>query len=193
MAAGSVGTVETAFLDLPNAARARLRANAASDPRRLRDVRNTVAGARQRDSRLPRPQRRCARRRVCENAAVGKHQGRIRRGRSRRLSWPRPWLVGRHDWSRQGIRHRTVFRRQHESSRGMPGNDGAVVHESRDGKALWIRLSRDHGRRHGANRARVPRRARASSGSQRSPADRSAACRRSSGRFCIPIRSTRSS
>ena len=173
------------------AACARLRANAASGPHRLRDVRHAVAGARQRDSRLPRVERRCARRRLCENAAAGGHEGRLRRRGSRRDRRPRPRLVGRHDRPRQGVRHQSLLRRQHESARRLPRHDGPVVHEPGDRQALRIGFSGHHRRRHGAHGARVPRRDSALRGLPRWPAVRSAACRRSSGRCCTPIRSTR--
>ena len=39
-------------------------------------------------------------------------------------SRPRTRLVGWHDRPRQGLRHQSVFRRQHQPSGRMPGNDG---------------------------------------------------------------------
>ena len=69
-AAGSVGTVETQFLDLPAPLALDCGRDAASDPHRLRDVRDAVAGARQRDSRLPRAERRRARGRLRDDAAA---------------------------------------------------------------------------------------------------------------------------
>ena len=111
--------------------------------------------------------------------------GFARRG-ARRPARPRPRLVGRHDRSRQGLRHRSLLRRQHQPARRLPRHDRAVVDEPGDRPAVRIGLSGHHRRRHGARRARVPRRARHRRGSPRSPADRSAACRRSSGRSCYP-------
>ena len=105
---------------------------------------------------------------------------------------PRPRLVGRDDRSRQGVRHRSLLRRQHEPARRMPRNDGTLIDQPGNRPALRLRLSGDHGRRHGAGRARVPGRARHCAAGRRSPADRSAGCRRSSGPSSIPIRSTRS-
>ena len=159
-AAGSVGTVETQFLDLPQPLRARLWTRAASDPHRLRDLRDAVAGARQRHPGLPRAERRRPRGRLHDDAGRGEHQGRLPRRRARRRQRPGPGLVGRHDRSRQGVRHRPVLRRQLESSRRLPRHDRTVVHESGDGPALRIRLSGHHGRGHGAGRARAPERAR---------------------------------
>ena len=111
---------------------------------------------------------------------------------------PRPRLVGRHDRPRQGLRHRPVLRRQHQPARRLPRHDRAVVHEPGDRPALRVRLSGHHRRRHGA---RASARSWTSSGSRGwppSPAARSAACRRSSGPSCtgdqvdaiIPIAST---
>ena len=40
---------------------------------------------------------------------------------------PRPRLVGRHDRPRQGVRHRPLLRRQHEPARRLPRHDRAVV------------------------------------------------------------------
>ena len=59
----------------PAAARARLRPRAASDPHRLRDLRDAVAGARQRHSGLPRAERRCARGRLRDDARRREHAG----------------------------------------------------------------------------------------------------------------------
>ena len=143
-----------------DAARARLRTDAASGPHRLRDLRHAVAGARQRDSGLPCAERRCARGRLRDDAAAGEHEGRLRRRGSRRQRRPRPRLVGRHDRPRQGVRHRSVLRRQHEPARRLPRHDGTLVDEPGDRPAVRIGLSGDHRRRHGARRARVPRRAR---------------------------------
>ena len=137
------------------AARARLWTRAASDPHRLRDLRDAVAGARQRHSGLPRAERRCPRGRLHDDAGRGEHQGRLPRRRARRRQRPRPGLVGRHDRPRQGVRHRPVLRRQLESSRRLPRHDGTVVHEPGNGPALRVRLSGHHGRGHGARRARA--------------------------------------
>ena len=142
------------------AAGARLRPRAASGPHRLRDLRDAVAGARQRHSGLPRAERRCARGGLLDDAGRGEHEGRLPRRGARRRQRPRPRLVGRHDRSRQGVRHRPVLRRQHEPARRLPRHDGTVVHEPGDGPALRVRLSGDHRRRHGAGRARAPGRAR---------------------------------
>ena len=68
---------------------------------------------------------------------------------------------------------------------GCRGTTGPSSIEPGDRPAVRLGLSGHHRRRHGADRARVPRRARASSGWRPSPADRSAACRRSSGPSCI--------
>jgi hypothetical protein len=152
--------IRNAVSRLAEAAGARLRTIAASDPRRLRDVRHAVAGPRQRDSRLPRAERRCACGRLREDAAVGKHEGRFRRRGSRRDQRPRTRLVGWDDRPGQGVRHRSVLRRQHEPSRRMPRHDGALIDEPGNGPALRTRLSGDHGRRYGADGARVPERAR---------------------------------
>ena len=61
---------------------ARLRARVASDPRRLRDVRNALPGTGQRDPGLSRAERRRACRGVCEDASAGEHARRLRRRRS---------------------------------------------------------------------------------------------------------------
>ena len=124
-AAGSVGTVETQFLDLPEPLRARLRPRAASGPRRLRDLRDAVAGARQRDPRLPRAERRRACGRLREDAAGGEHARRLRRRGARRRARHGARLVGRHDRPRQGVRHRPLLRRLHEPARRVPRHDRA--------------------------------------------------------------------
>ena len=142
-----------------DAAHARLRTHAASGPDRVRDLRHAVAGARQRDSRLPCAERRRARGRLREDAAAGEHARRLRRRGSRRQRRTRSRLVGRHDRSRQGLRHQPFLRRQHEPARRMPRHDRTVVDEPGDRPAVRIRLSRDHGRRHGPRGAGVSGRA----------------------------------
>ncbi len=62
-AAGSVGTVETQFLDLPEPLQLDCGRALHRRPRRLRDLRHAGAGARQRHPGLPRAERRRARRR----------------------------------------------------------------------------------------------------------------------------------
>ena len=69
-------------------------------------------------------------------------------------------LVGRHDRPRQGLRHRSLLRRQHQPARRLPRHDRTFVDESGDRQAVRVGLSGHHRRRHGADRARVPRRAR---------------------------------
>ena len=76
---------------------------------------------------------------------------------------------------------------------GCRGTTGPSSTEPGDGPALRVRLSGHHGRRHGA---RASARCWTRSGSRgwpRSPADRSAACRRSSGRCVRRSTWTRSS
>ena len=125
-------------------------------------------------------------------AGRGEHQGRLPRRRARCRQRPRPWLVGRHDWSRQGLRHRSFLRRQLESPRRLPRHHRTFVHESGHGPALRIRLPGDHGRGHGARRARVPERARhpAAGRRRRRIARRHAGAR--VGHAVSAIRSTRS-
>ncbi len=176
-----------------DAARARLRTHAASGPDRLRDLRHAVAGARQRDSRLPCAERRRARRRLREDAAGRRARATASAPRiATAAAGTRARLVGRHDRPRQGLRHQSLLRRQHEPARRMPRDDRTVVDEPGDRQALRIGLSRDHRRRHGPRASARSWTSSASRGSPRSPADRSAACRRSSGPSCTPIRSTRS-
>ena len=76
---------------------------------------------------------------------------------------------------------------------GCGGTTGPSSVDPATGKPVRVGLSRHHRRRHGANGARSCSTSSASSGSRPLRADRSAACRRSSGRSCTPIRSTRSS
>ena len=76
---------------------------------------------------------------------------------------------------------------------GCRGTTGPSSIESGDRQAVRVGLSGHHRRRHGARPSARFSTSSASSGSRPSPADRSAACRRSSGRSCIPIRSMRSS
>ena len=109
------------------AAAARLRPRAASGPHRLRDLRHAVAGARQRHPRLPRAERRRARRRLRDDAGRAEHARRLPRRRARRAASGRARLVGRHDRPRQGVRHRPLLRRQHQPARRLPRHDRAVV------------------------------------------------------------------
>ena len=182
----------------PAAARARLRTRAASDPHRLRDLRDAVAGARQRHSGLPRAERRCPRGRLRDDARRGEHQGRLPRRRARRRQRPGPRLVGRHDRPRQGVRHGSVLRRQLESSR-------QAAAARRDRRPRTRQRAGPTGRTFRSSRSPTwcgpSARSSTSSGSRGwppSPAARSAACRRSSGPCCtgdqvdaiIPIAST---
>ena len=81
-AAGSVGTVETQFLDLPEPLLLDCGRELHPDPGRLRDLRHAVAGARQRHPRLPCAERRRARGGFREDAAAGEHERRVRAPRS---------------------------------------------------------------------------------------------------------------
>ena len=184
-AAGSVGTVETQFLDLPAPLRARLRPGAAADPHRLRDLRHAVAGARQRHPGLPRAQRRRARGRLHGDAGRGEHQGRLPRRRARRRQRPRPRLVGRHDRARQGLRHRPLLRRQLEPARRLPRHDRTVVHRTRRRAGPTGRTFRSSPSRTWCGPSARSSTSSASRGWPRSPAARSAACRRSNGRCSI--------
>ena len=160
-AAGSVGTVETQFLDLPKPLRLDCGRDAASDPHRLRDLRHAVAGPRQRHPRLPRAERRRARRRHSRNAAAGRARAMDSRADDRDgTTGQGPRLVGRHDRPRQGVRHRPLLRRLHQPARRMPRHDRAVIDEPGDRQAVRVGFSGHYRRRHGADRARIPRRAR---------------------------------
>ena len=68
---------------------------------------------------------------------------------------------------------------------GCRGTTGPSSMNPATGRPYGSRLPGDHRRRHGALRARASSTCSASAGSPRSPADRSAACRRSSGRCGI--------
>ena len=138
---------------------ARLWPRPAPGPRRVRDLRDAVARARQRHPRLPCAERRCPCRRCVQDATARKHARRLWRRRSRPGHSEGARLVGRDDRARQGVRHRSVLRRLHQPARRLPRHDRAVVDRSVHRQAVRVRLSRDHRRRHGAHRARGPRRA----------------------------------
>ena len=171
------------------AAAARLRPRPAADPHRLRDLRDAVAGARQRHPRLPRAERRRARRRLLAGARRREHPGRLPRRRARRRQGPRPRLVGRHDRARQGLRHRSLLRRQLEPARRLPRHDRALVHEPRDRAARTAPTFRSSPSPTWCAPSARSSASSASRGWRRSPADRSAACRRSSGRCSSATRS----
>ncbi len=174
------------------AASARLRAGAASDPCRLRDVRHALARAGQRHPRVPRAERRRACGRPHANPRRRKHEGRVRGRRSRRRGGQGSRLVGRHDRARQGVRHRSL-------SSSSPRTCSAVAAERQGLRPSIRRPVRRTGRSFRSSRSRTWSGPSgrfstnlASSDLRRWPADRLAACRRSSGPFCILIRSMRS-
>ena len=100
-------------------------------------------------------------------------------------------MVGRDDRPRQGVRHRSLLRRLDQPARRLPRDDRALVGEPSHRPALWIRFSGDHRRRHGAGRAGVPGRVgdRAARGRRGRIAWRHAGVR--VGDPVIPIRLTR--
>ena len=75
--AGSAGVVETAVPRFARAGPARLRPGAPSHPHRVRNLRYAFPGPGQRDPRVPRAERRRARRGDCENPAAREHPGRL--------------------------------------------------------------------------------------------------------------------
>ena len=190
-ATGSVGTVETRFLDLPSPLEldcgrelypVRIAYETYGTLSAARDnvvlVCHALSGDAHAAGYSPAP------------AAAGTRDGFAAEERDAG-SRPQPGLVGRHDRPRQGVRHRALLRRQHQSARRLPRDDGAVVAESRDRPAVRLRLPGDHRRRHGARAARVLEASSGSSGSRPWPAARSAACRRSRGPCSTPTKSTR--
>ena len=161
LAAGSVGTVETQYLDLPNAGAARLRAGASPGPRRVRDLRRALTPAGQRDPGLPRAQRRRPRGRLLER---GRAQQSTRDGfgaddrdgaAGKGLGW---WdgMIGpgkAFDTDRYFVVSTNLLG-------GCRGTTGTVVDRPGDGQAVRLGLPGDHRRGHGADRAGVPGRAR---------------------------------
>ena len=76
------------------------------------------------------------------DAGRGEHARRLPRRGARCRRRPRPRLVGRHDRSRQGLRHRSLLRRQLEPARRLPRHDRALVDRPGDRPALRRRTSR---------------------------------------------------
>ena len=87
----------------------------------------------------------------------------------------------------------SLLRRQHQPARRLPRDDRAVVDRTRRPASRTDPTFRSSPSPTWCARSARSSTSSASRGSPRWPADRSAACRRSSGRSSIPIRSTRSS
>ena len=68
----------------------------------------------------------------------GEYEGWIRRRRSRSDGREGTRLVGRHDRTGQGVRHRSVFRGLHQPARRLPRDDGALVRRSGDRQAVRV-------------------------------------------------------
>ena len=123
---------------------------------RLRDVRRAERRRVERDPRLPRADRRRARR------------GPPRRSRAGRL-------VGQPDRPRQAARHRALARHLGQPARRLPRHDRAVLDRPGDGPAVRAALPALHRRRPGARCTAGCSRTSASSGSPLRSAARSAA------------------
>ncbi len=102
---------------------------------------------------------------------------RRRRQQERRI----PGLVGKHDWARQGLRYRQVFRLLLECVGRLQRHDRSRIDESGDRQALRTGISVCNRRRHGAFAKGSRRPFRNRKACCPSPAARWAACRRCSG------------
>ena len=190
LAAGSVGSVETQYLDLPEPVR--LDCGRELHPVRVAyETYGTLSPAR--DNVIL----------VChalsgDAHAAGfaktppedEHARRVRGRGPRRRGRQGARLVGRDDRPRQGVRHRPLLRRLHQPARRLPRHDRAVVDRPGDRPAVRVGLPGHHRRRHGPHRARVPGRARhrAARGGGRRLARRDAGA--GVGDPVIPTRST---
>ena len=117
---------------------------ALSRPGRVRNVRHTGTVEGQRHPGLPRLEWRRACSRFRGSTGGGEHTRWISRRRARRRPWNRPGLVGRHDRSRQGVRHESLLRRQLQSPGRMRRDDWPFVYEPAHGPVVRIRLSRHY-------------------------------------------------
>ena len=158
-AAGSAGVVETQFVDLPKPLQ--LDCGRSLHPVRVAyETYGTLAPAR--DNVIL----------VCHALSGDAHAAGVSKtpppestrdgfgaDRSRQGHAEGARLVGRDDRARQGVRHRSVLRRLHQPARRLPRHHRALVDRPGHRPPLRVGLSGDHGRRHGAHRACVARRA----------------------------------
>ena len=155
-AAGSVGTVETRYLDLPDPValdcgrelhpvRVAYETYGALSPRRDNAI--LVCHALSGDAHAAG---------FSSEAGGAEHPRRVPRRGSRRRGGQGARLVGRDDRTRQGLRHRPLLRDLHEPARRLPRDHGTVVARPRDGRAYGAGLPGDHRRGHGPDRARLP-------------------------------------
>ncbi len=157
---GSVGTVRTEHIDLPEPL-------ALDCGRTLDGVRiayetygNSDAREGQRHPRLPRPLRRRARGGLQSRARGGKRPRRLRGRRARHREEVGPRLVGRNDRPGKGVRYRPLLRGGDEPDRRLPRLDGSVIGQPFDEEAVRPRFSHADRRGHGPRGARFPARAR---------------------------------
>ena len=146
---------------------ARLRAGAAPGSGGVRDLRCPLAPAGQRHPGVPCAQRRRPRGGLREDATRREHARRVRGRRSRRLGRQGPRLVGRDDRPGKAFDTDRFFVVSTNLLGGCRGTTGPVIDRPGDRPAVRAGLPRDHRRGHGADRARVPGRHSASSGSRR--------------------------
>ena len=156
---GSVGSVETQYVDLPEP----VRLDCGRDLHPVRVAYETYGVlSPERDNVIL----------VCHalsgdahgrgvpDAARREHSRRVRRRGTRWHGSQGTGLVGRDDRPRQGVRHRPVLRGLHQPPRRLPRHHRSVVDRSGNRPAVRRGLPGDHRRRHGAHRARLPRRPR---------------------------------